>query len=79
MESSNPSIWIRSIRICMRCNQTWKGSLFPVCAEPRRLPPSPDAPEEPLLLSPCGPGERTGQFLRINIAVPRLPPEGRRG
>jgi hypothetical protein len=46
--------WSNYLIACMRCNQVWKGSLFPVHEEPRRLPPSPDVSEEPLLLSPFG-------------------------
>jgi hypothetical protein len=36
-----------------RCNR-WKGSLFPVADEPRRLPPRPDVEEMSLLLDPYG-------------------------
>ncbi len=46
--------WSNYLIACMRCNQIWKGSLFPVHEEPRWLPPSPDVSEEPRLLSPFG-------------------------
>jgi hypothetical protein len=44
--------WRNYLVVCSVCNEKWKRCFFPVTAEPRRWPPHPEVPEEPLLLNP---------------------------
>lgn len=44
--------WSNYLAVCATCNSKWKQCYFPVAADPRCLPPTPDVPEQPLLLNP---------------------------
>ncbi len=44
--------WSNYLLSCMVCNEYWKGTIFPVEDDPRKLPPASDASEIALLLNP---------------------------
>lgn len=44
--------WSNYLLSCMVCNEYWKGAIFPVEDDPRRLPPTSDVSEIALLLNP---------------------------
>lgn len=44
--------WSNYLLSCMVCNEYWKGAIFPVEDDPRKLPPASDVSEVALLLNP---------------------------
>jgi hypothetical protein len=44
--------WSNYLLSCMVCNEYWKGAIFPVENDPRKLPPVADVSEAALLLNP---------------------------
>ncbi|HEX8773830.1 MAG TPA: hypothetical protein VF735_09480 [Pyrinomonadaceae bacterium] len=44
--------WSNYLLSCMVCNEYWKGAIFPVEDDPRKLPPASDISEAALLLNP---------------------------
>jgi hypothetical protein len=44
--------WSNYLLSCMVCNEYWKGAIFPVEDDPRKVPPASDISEATLLLNP---------------------------
>lgn len=58
--------WDNYLFCCERCNRSHKRGIFPVRENPRRLPPSADALEEPLLLNCYDARRRPAEHLRFD-------------
>jgi hypothetical protein len=69
--------WSNYLLSCMVCNEYWKGAIFPVEDDPRKLPPCAEITEVALLLNPFGdvdPAEHVsfndlGQIYAVNKSL----------